>query len=173
MGVSRFVGFYSDAYYENLEFPYEEKKRPYETLDELLLVRGMNETLYEALKDFLTIYGTGKVNINTASRPVLYALGLSMGAVNKILIARQGQDRQEATGDDYVFEHFSQIEALVSLVNLTRQELREIDRVYGRQEIGFHSSYFNIPVTADYRGETKRIECVYGRNDGKMVYWKE
>jgi len=172
-GSSQVEGFYSDAFYENLEFPYKEKKRSFEILDELLLVRGVNQKLYDQLRDFITIYGTGKVNINTASKPVLLALGLSAGAVNKMLIARRGPDRVDATEDDYIFEHFSSLEALIGLVNLTRKELRELDLVYGRQEMGMLSAYYGIQADVDYRGETRHVECVYSRNDGKIIYWRE
>ena len=54
-------------------------------LDEILLVKGMNKEIYDKLINFVTIYGDGAVNINTASKEVLEALGLADSLVDKIL----------------------------------------------------------------------------------------
>ena len=67
LGESQLEGFFSDEYYENLKYPYSPKKDDFEVFDELLLVRGMNKEIYEVLLSFVTIYGDGKININTAS----------------------------------------------------------------------------------------------------------
>ncbi|UCG10977.1 MAG: type II secretion system minor pseudopilin GspK [Deltaproteobacteria bacterium] len=67
-------------YYEILEQPYPCKNGPLTSLDELLLIRGMGPELYfgnegsPGLKDLLTIYGEGSININTAELLVLQAL---------------------------------------------------------------------------------------------------
>lgn len=67
-------------YYQNLEQPYECKDGPFASLAELQLVRGMTESLYfgkeenPGLRDLLTVYSDGKININTAGPLVLRAL---------------------------------------------------------------------------------------------------
>ena len=67
-------------YYQTLEHPYECKNGPFTSLAELQLVRGMTESLYfgsegkPGLRDLLTIYSNGKININTAGPVVLRAL---------------------------------------------------------------------------------------------------
>ncbi len=76
-GESEITGFFSDDYYSNLQYPYPKKSADYETLDEILLVKGMNKQMYDKLINFVTIYGDGAVNINTASKEVLEALGLT------------------------------------------------------------------------------------------------
>jgi len=59
-------------YYKQLENPYECKNGPLTSLAELQLVRGMTEALYfgaeenPGLRDLLTVYSNGKININTA-----------------------------------------------------------------------------------------------------------
>ncbi len=47
----------------------------FESVDELRLVPGMTAELFEALRPYVTVYGSGLVNINTASEHVLGALG--------------------------------------------------------------------------------------------------
>ena len=67
-------------YYQSLEHPYECRNGPFTSLAELQLVRGMTESLYfgsegnPGLRDLLTIYSDGKININTAGPVVLKAL---------------------------------------------------------------------------------------------------
>jgi general secretion pathway protein K len=64
--------------YQGLDDPYEAKNAPFDSLEELRLVNGVDEKTFKLLKDFLTPYGDQndvKVNVNTASREVLTALG--------------------------------------------------------------------------------------------------
>lgn len=70
------------------EFPYYQKKNkeylckngPLECLDELTLVSGITEQIYQGkkgspgLRDLCTLYSTGKININTASATLLAAM---------------------------------------------------------------------------------------------------
>src|SRR3989338_4924475 len=48
---------------------------PLQSLEELLLVPGMTPALFAALQPFVTVFGHGAININTASSTVLNALG--------------------------------------------------------------------------------------------------
>jgi general secretion pathway protein K len=67
-------------YYQSQEKPHGCRNGPMTSVDELLLVRGMTDALYygkhgsPGLKDLLTVYSGGKININTAGPLVLQAL---------------------------------------------------------------------------------------------------
>ncbi|VAW18721.1 hypothetical protein MNBD_BACTEROID05-1167, partial [hydrothermal vent metagenome] len=67
IGRTQLTGFYSDDYYQNLEFPYDPKNSVFESFDEILFVKGFDDSILERLFPFITIFGDGKVNINTAS----------------------------------------------------------------------------------------------------------
>lgn len=58
-------------YYLTLPEPYEAKNGPFESIEELTLVKGITPQIFELLRDHLTIYGSGKININFASKEVL------------------------------------------------------------------------------------------------------
>jgi hypothetical protein len=65
------------AIYErmDLEEPYLPKNTDFDTIDEIRLVNGWHrDNIWYRFGQNLTIYGAGKVNINTAERPVLEAL---------------------------------------------------------------------------------------------------
>jgi len=78
------VGSAEDRYYRNLRFSYESKDSPFQVLDELLLIRDIDQDIYDQITPYITIYGDGKVNVNTASSVVLLALGLGVDVVEKL-----------------------------------------------------------------------------------------
>ncbi len=61
-------------YYATLSEPYEPRNGPFESIEELTLVKGMTPQRFELLRDNLTIYGSGKININFASKEVLLSV---------------------------------------------------------------------------------------------------
>ena len=69
-----------NGYYQSLENPYACKNASLDSVEELLLVKGVNAELFYGTKEkpgisgYLTVYGDGKININTADTLVLRAL---------------------------------------------------------------------------------------------------
>lgn len=82
-----------DDYYAALPQPYSSKDGLFETVDELLLVRGMSEEVFygvgghTGIGHYLTVNGSGKVNINTAGEVVLVT-GFGRGRADEILLRR-------------------------------------------------------------------------------------
>ena len=80
--VTRFGA--ENSFYQALERPYNCKNGALESLEELLLVRGIGKELYYGSKekpgifDYMTVYGEGKININTAPPLLLMALSEQM-----------------------------------------------------------------------------------------------
>jgi DNA uptake protein ComE-like DNA-binding protein len=103
------TGSAETSFYRNGKYPYEAKNAPFQILDEIRLVNGFNANVFEKLKNYITIYGSGRVNINTAGKAVLYAIGFSQMAVDKILAARAGKDGIAGTEDDFVFTGISDV----------------------------------------------------------------
>lgn len=69
-----------NSYYQSLEEPYSCKNAPIDSLEELLLIRGLTKELFYGREDkpgirhYLSIHGDGKININTADPLVLTSL---------------------------------------------------------------------------------------------------
>ncbi|RMG58524.1 MAG: general secretion pathway protein GspK [Deltaproteobacteria bacterium] len=63
-------------YYSSLPHPYSPKNDLFDTLSELLLVRGFTREVYEKLAPFITVHSSGKININTAPPEILRVLAL-------------------------------------------------------------------------------------------------
>jgi general secretion pathway protein K len=68
------------SYYRSLPMPYAAKNAPLDCIEELLMIRGITNELFAgikekpALRQLVTIYGTGIISINTAPKMVLRAL---------------------------------------------------------------------------------------------------
>lgn len=63
--------------------------KPFETVDELLLVPGMTPALAAAMRPHVTVAGLGTVNVNTADELVLQAAGLNASQMAALLAQRQ------------------------------------------------------------------------------------
>ncbi len=175
-GESQVKGFFSDEYYSNLEYPYPKKDANYETLDELLLVKGMDKEIFDKLINYVTIYGEGKININTASAEVLYALGLDDSLIDKVLEVRQGKDRLEATEDDHIFlKTFDVATEINSVIKLLPEEVRAIDTLNQKEFLTTVSNYFSLNAKAQLAHNlfVKSVHAVISPRENRIVYWQE
>ncbi|MBF0226095.1 MAG: general secretion pathway protein GspK [Desulfobacterales bacterium] len=99
-----------DDYYQTVLTPYECKDDDFDSIEELLLVRGVTSALFCELKDIITVYGDSspvininqpqnkgfdynKININAAHRELLSCLpGITDEKVEEILEFRKSKD---------------------------------------------------------------------------------
>jgi len=163
-------------YYEYLEPPYRCKNGDFETLEELLLVKGVTKEIFDKVKDRATIYGSGPVNINTADEAVLRCLGLSEDAAAKVVHFRQGPDRMEGTKDDGVFTDPNNITAaLAQKESMSGEETSKITHAISQGWLGICSE--NLRGTAVGRLSGKplagRVTFVFNRKDNIIAYWRE
>ncbi len=89
-----------EDYYQSLPVPYSCKDGPFDSVEELLLVKGMTpeifygsedeegEKVFEGVAKYLTVKGSNRININTASRLVLEAV-LGIESANNIMQQRE------------------------------------------------------------------------------------
>ena len=69
-----------NGYYQGLDRPYACKNAPLDSVEELLFVKGITKELFYGTREkpgisgYLTVYGNGKININTADPLVLRSL---------------------------------------------------------------------------------------------------
>jgi general secretion pathway protein K len=93
----RLNGAESD-YYMALPVPYRSKNADFDSVDELLQVQGVTrEILYghgetPGLAEHLTVWGTGAVNVNTASPLMLRAMGFAVPEVETLVGRRPYAD---------------------------------------------------------------------------------
>jgi type II secretory pathway component PulK len=166
-------GSAEDSYYNNLLAPYAAKNSDIEVLDELPLIKGFDDKVLEKVKDYVTIYGDGRININTASEVVLLALGLDENVVNKIILYRLGDDGIEATADDNIFATNTEIfPKLSQAYQFSAPEIEQLLKVC-EQYLTVRSANFMIKSTARSFGKNAlSVNSVVNRK-GKVLYWRE
>ncbi|MDD5348090.1 MAG: general secretion pathway protein GspK [Candidatus Omnitrophica bacterium] len=175
--LSSTSGGAEDSYYRMLSPGYEAKDADFEIPEELLLVKGMDEKLFEEVRKYITIYGTGKVNINTAPKPVLVALGSSEVMADRIIAYRNGKDATAGSSDDNIFENpVTCAEVLATYYNTSDSDPEYIKFKTAADQggIAVKSTHFSITSIAGFGRRTDRVvtTCVVDLA-GRILYWKE
>ena len=167
------IGSAEDMYYNSREEPYDSKDAEFQVYEELLLVKGMDKELYDKIKRFITLYGNGVININTASHYVLLALGIDEILIDKIIAYREGDDEMPGTADDNIFDISSNIVATLSQsYSLSPSEVSTLSNLVSGGVLGTNSYNFMIDSTATIGAMKKEIVCVVNR-EGKVISWRE
>ncbi len=161
-----------DAYYQGLPSPYHCKNGLLDSLDELLLVKGMTkEILYgteekKGLIHFLTLYSdsNGKININTASAEVIQSLSDNIGKVTA-----------QAIVDYLKAKPFQETKEWCNVINtLTGSGESSICEDL-KNQCDIKSSYFSLRVEGKVREIKKVIYTVLHRDKDKgarPVFWR-
>ncbi len=199
-----------DEYYQSLPQPYHCKNSSFEIPEELLLVKGVTPGLFygnkgkdgkisAGLKDFVTVYTDGKLNINTAPELILAALfGIDFEQLpEKIAIFRRGSDEVIGTQDDRWFSTGAYIvergeEGMVEVKNLsdgdwlgntygvTTQEynkIKELMQAATGVKLVTSSNVYRALAQGEIRKVKTSIEAVYEFQQGKQApvvkFWRQ
>lgn len=119
--------------------------RPFSTINEVLLVKGMTKEKFLLFKDLVTVYGMGKVNINTASKAVFLALGLDEEMTDLILRFRRENKIEPPVAEPSAEPEYG-ISNLATLLN----DLRDLKSLDLRQEQDFLTLLPVFVVKSEY-----------------------
>lgn len=163
-----------DAYYMSLSPAYHCKNQRIEILEELLLIRGMNQDIFDKIKDMITIYSTGRININTADKNVFLALGLSSSLVDRIMAFRLGEDQIEASSDDnYFLNNELIVDNLLAKEKLIPADKEQLTRLVSSGIFTTRSDNFSGVARGSVGSkEIAQISFVVDRNK-KIKYWRQ
>lgn len=169
-----------DGYYEGRVQAYACKDAEFQILEELLLVKGMTQEIFDKVSAHLTVYGNGKVNLNTAGKDVLEALGMGDTLADKFVRFRRGNDDREGTADDNVFGSVESVKTTFGgSVSLAAEEADQLNGVVASGVVGVRSDYFRGESRSTWRygdGEdasvTTKIVFVVDR-EKNIQYWRE
>ena len=162
-------------YYESLNPAYRSKNAAFDSLEELLFVRGMTPAILEKIRPFVTLVGSPRVNLNTASKEVLHALGFSESLVESITLFRNGRDQQPGTRDDRAFLDLgTAAETLESSGSGGVSEKNELQNLVESGKLDVHSENFLIESRARiaHSAQSLTVRCVTKRNAG-ITGWSE
>ncbi len=161
-------------YYLGLSPGYACKDGPFENVEELLLIRGMTLDAYERVAPYVTVFGSGQVNLNTAPGPVLTALGFSPEAVNGIVFYRNGEDNIEGSTDDRQFASTAAVTAELGRV-MAADDRHRLEQLIQADLIGVKSDAFRTVVEASVQRDGHSAVRLQGVVDhkGRTLAWAE
>ncbi len=168
--ASTLQGGYEDNYYNRLESPYLTKNAFFDTAEELRLVHGWTDEVYDRFAPMLTIYAD-KTNVNTASDDVLkgllraYSVGVTLN--DTTLEQNLAAVRQQMLE---TFSTWSEPEDFrKSFENIMTLDSK-LDSV-----VETDSTVFSVTSTGIVNDSTRVLRVVYdfsSSSQGKIRYWR-
>ena len=157
-----------NGYYQGLEEPYDCRNGKLESVEELLLVKGMTSTIFlgdqthEGLFSYVTVIGEdGKLNLNTAPLPVLQALHPDMNAE----LAQELIDyREDVKNHDVLAQSdwYRNVPGFPMAIDFGSERLRiQSTNFQARIEAGFNKYH-----------RTGRADILRSPQGAKVVLWK-
>ncbi|MDA3799709.1 MAG: type II secretion system protein GspK [Kiritimatiellae bacterium] len=140
----------------------------FQTVYELLYIPEMNSEIFDSIRDSITIYGNGKVNINTVDKNVLMALATEDGDqktseafVEKLLLFRnQGNIIKAKNGNKMKT-------AISEAIPLSKEEKTILDNIYTNLTSKSNFYQGNLEINIDEYSE-KNIFIINKKN-GKVI----
>lgn len=152
---------------------YPAKNLPLGRLEELSMIDGFKPETVNKLKDYVTIYGDGAININTAPKEILQALGLSEESAQDILSYRKGADGKIATEDDRAIREINQLNTEPAMSEIFRgrtlspEDAALINKLITTLRLSTESSCYTIASYGTAGTVTKSIIIVCRINPDK------
>ena len=170
---SSFLGGYEDSLYDEADIwgrNFKPKNLPFDSLDEVQMVAGVNDEIYQTFGPQWTIYGNNKVNITTCSPAVMYGLVRAFAdyTVNEIQI-------QEVVGELQVMRLLNMLTTETFMATLDSHGITLTDRSGLQGLIKTNSRHFTI-VSTGYVGDVETtLEVVMNFKGSKYttLSWKE
>ncbi len=154
--------------YENLGYPCKADK--FSNVEELALVKDIKPEDLQRMKEFITLYTDGLVDINTVS---LEALAIfTRGIAKKLSIGENFAD--SVAGKIMELRNSSLYFTKKEDIKITTTGLEETN-IFNElmNNIVFQSNNFLIEVTGNAGKIKSKITAVYNRNGNKILYWHE
>ena len=161
------------SYYRTLGDAYDCKNGPFENVEELLLVKGISPAVYRNVEPYVTVYGSGRLNLNTAPEAVLRSLGLSTAGLAGFLAFRAGEDSELGTLDDRALVAVSGLQSELAPY-VPREDLARFAKLIQAQFLTTSSEAFRMSIQARTARPEGRMQvaCVLDRK-GNVQAWSE
>ena len=161
--------------YRQAGLPYGPKNRDFEFIEELLQVKGMTKEIYSFVESYITIYGNGRLDVNTCSRESLLAIGLLPSLADKIIAVREGSGENGPPSGTVVFPEAVKIEEIISThYKMSPEERQSLLHALTQDELDVVSGTFRIlgRTRVPRTGAIGHFVCVYASRTG-IRYWAE
>jgi general secretion pathway protein K len=154
--ASRPNGAESD-YYQRLEKPYAARNNSFDTVDELALVRGFTPEVLAQITPYIAVFGSGKINLNTASVDVLMA---QAAEANVTLFDRGEAEGIVARRADKPFAQTAELNSISGLETVVHSSF------------SVKSTTFQINAEAMVNDGVRRASAIVDSNGTRIHYMK-
>jgi len=171
--LTRLHGAETD-YYMSLAVPYKAKNADFESIEELLLVRGMTpELLYGSgdkpgLQDFVTVYSeNGKINVNAVPKEGLMAIpGMTPELASSIIDFRKTAEIRTMTDfQNLVGGAFAAMSPFIAVGEGTTFTVESVGRKSGKK------AGYGVKAVITVAGN--KFSYIYFRSPWDMSKWKQ
>ena len=140
------------------------------SIEEWLLVPGMTLELWNRLKSSVTVYGSGKVNLNTVSKETLMVLGVSNSLADRIIAYRKSVECASSAAT--CAPAFLDLGDLTQKIGVNSEDFSQLENL--GQLWGFSPEIFRFVSQASDRNKqgVGAVECVIDKK-GSILFLKE
>lgn len=137
-------------YYSSLTPPYRCRNNSFETTEDILLIKGVTQQVFGCLRDFITVRGDDKININWASKHVIRSLSESMDPV----LAQMIIDRRK-------IKPFGSVTELREIPGLTNSIYQAIEKIV---TVNSEKQYYRVSSEGTADGLSRTTIAILARN---------
>jgi general secretion pathway protein K len=158
-GLDLAVAGAEDDYYQGVSDSQYCKNGPFETLDELALVKGFNADVLKKIGPHVSVNGDIMVNINTATAEVLTSLSADLdAAVVEAVMSKRSSSPIKSISD---LEDELSTEAYALVKSLANQKV-----------ISLYSSYYRISSEGMVNDGRRRVTAEINKLNDSQLYFK-
>lgn len=139
-------------YYTGLANPYGCSNSPLDTTDELILVKGVTPEVFEGIRDYVTVYGEGRININSAPPRVIESLAEQMDSVLARMIIKRRK-----------IKPFESIAEIKDVPGMTESIYNSIKGLISVGPAG-NEQYYNVLAEGEVDEVIRTVSAVLRRN---------
>ncbi|MDD4203335.1 MAG: type II secretion system protein GspK [Candidatus Omnitrophica bacterium] len=159
-----------DLYYKLDNIPYKPKNDKFEAVEELLLIKGMTTNVYEGIEKYITVYGNGKVNINTCSDVVLKNIVNDKTLFDKIKSFRTkySNDVQNLFDNDRTIT-----KKLKENMGLQPEQEKILQELVNQGIIGVDTNAFRVTGIAVSKNFLGEVDCVVDDQGNRLFFFED
>lgn len=170
------AGSDEDDVYARLKERYRVKNAPYDSVAELQLVFGIDDELYEVLRNVFTVYPVGGVSITTADLATIAAV-IRQAAVNPSDPALFGDPMLALLGQIMELRKIPLAGAIngqaLTALALTMGIALDAQKIRDLTDDSNALDWYTIQATGQSNAVEKRITATYNLASNQLVYYRE
>jgi general secretion pathway protein K len=164
-----------DSFYNRLDSPYLAKNAKFDSLEEMRLVEGWQDEVWDRWGKELTIYGSGKINVNCASDEMIKAV---LRAYSSTPLTDSQADQALELLHTYMARNVTTVTKIDQWIALVKEQLG-YDLSTASSYLGVKTEVYTVTSVGTVGDATTTVTMVLDQSGtgrkaerGKVVYWR-